>query len=344
MSKSEKWWKKRWFRVAAGIIVTGAALWLSFRKISWAALFEVFKDIEWVWVAAALGNVVLSVYVMGWRLKILLKSRGDFSLGTLFRLNMVSQYWNIILPARGGDVVKAYLVSQEKVEGGFAAGVVVLERIFEFIVFGILVLAVPFFWGIDQEWWPGANTELLALIAFVALIGFVALIAIIAIAVLKPQLSFPRKRESHVFIKLAEMFSRLLPQRFRKTLGDFFATGVESFQVLKKPLVLGGLVGFSLAFVGIQALSNYFVFWALGLKLSFWAALIVLLTLQVASIPPSSPGKLGIFEYMVILALAVYGIGKTEALGYAVLLHLVVYVPKIVMGGWFVVKKSPKKQ
>lgn len=320
-------WKKRWVRVLAGIVVTGVALWLSFRKISWSSFFEVLKDIQWVWVAAALGNVVLSVYVMGLRLKILLKPRGDFSLGTLFRLNMISQYWNIVLPARGGDVVKAYLVSQKKVAGGYAAGVVVLERIFEFFVFGILVLAIPFFLGIDQEWWPGTNTVLLALVAFVALMTLIAFVAF------KPEL----------FIRIARVISRIFPQRFRKTLGDFFSSGVESFQVLKKPVVLGGLLGFSFAFVGIQALSNYFVFLALGLKLSFWAALIVLLTLQVVSIPPSSPGKLGVFEVMVILALAVYGIGKTEALGYAVLLHVVVYAPKIIMGFWFIAKKKARK-
>ena len=320
-----------------GVVVTGVALWLSFRKINWPDFFEVLSRIQWEWAAAAVVNVVLSVYIMGWRLKVLLRPKGSFSMGKLFRLNMLSQYWSIVLPARGGDVVKAYLLSREKkIEGGFAAGAVVLERMFDFFVFCVLVLAVPLFVGVEQSWFPGTKTALISFIVLLAFVGFIAFV------LWKPQLSFPRKRESHVFVKLAEMFSRIFPQKFRKTLGDFFSSGTKSFQILKSPPIMGGLVLFTFFFVGLQVLSNYFVFLALGLKLSYWAALVVFLTLQVGSIPPSSPGKIGVFEVMVILALAVYGIEKAEALGYAVLLHLVVYVPKIVMGGWFVVSRARK--
>ena len=310
-----------------GVVVTGVALWLSFRKINWPDFFEVLSRIQWEWVAAALGNVVLSVYIMGWRLKVLLRPKGSFSMGKLFRLNMLSQYWSIVLPARGGDVVKAYLLSREKkIEGGFAAGSVVLERMFDFFVFCVLVLAVPLFVGVEQSWFPGTKTALISFIVLLAFVGFIAFV------LWKPGL----------FLRAVEVFSRIFPQKFRKTLGDFFSSGTKSFQILKSPPIMGGLVLFTFFFVGLQVLSNYFVFLALGLKLSYWAALVVFLTLQVGSIPPSSPGKIGVFEVMVILALAVYGIEKAEALGYAVLLHLVVYVPKIVMGGWFVVSRARK--
>ncbi len=310
--------KKKWVRIFAGVIVTGAALWLSFRQVSWPDFWGIWREIQWGWVIAAAANIVLSVYVMGWRWKILLKPGASFSLRRLFRLNMVSQYWNILLPARAGDVVKAYLVSKKKtVPGGFAAGTVVLEKIFDFFVFCVFILSVPFFMAVEQEWWPGPKTALLVLIALFALLAFL---------LWKPEF----------IIKSAQVFTKLLPGRFQKSLGDFFSSGVRSFQILKNPRIIGGLVLFSFFFVGLQALSNFLVFWALGMKLSFWAALMVLLTLQVVSLPPSSPGKIGIFEYLVILALSVYGIEKTEALGYAVLLHLVVYLPKIVIGFFFI--------
>ena len=87
--------------------------------------------------------------------------------------------------------------------------------------------------------------------------------------------------------------------------------------------------------MGAQALSNYFLFLAFGMGLSFWVALVVLLAVQVGNIPPSVPGKVGIFEYAVILALSVFGVTKGAALGYAVMLHVVAYFPKIMMGFWF---------
>jgi uncharacterized membrane protein YbhN (UPF0104 family) len=44
------------------------------------------------------------------------------------------------------------------------------------------------------------------------------------------------------------------------------------------------------------------------------------------------PGKIGIFEYMVILGLSLFTIDKADAMGYALMLHVVSYLPKIILG------------
>ena len=310
-----KIWTKRWVKLTGGLLITLIALWLSFRNITWSAFFQILSEIHWGWVALAVSNVIFSVYIMGWRWKILLSPKANFSMMKLFRLNMISQYWNIVLPARAGDVVKAYLISKEKaISGGFGVGTVVLEKLFDFFVFGVLVLTVPFFVAVEKNWWPALPTSLFVLVIFIFSLGII---------LWRPG----------YFLKLALLFSRILPPRFRQSISDFLFSGIESLAILKNPQVMLSLILFSFCFVAIQALSNYLVFLALGLKLSVAAALVVLLTLQVVNIPPSSPGKIGVFEYVVIMTLAFYGVGKTEALGYAILLHLVVYLPKIVGGG-----------
>lgn len=96
-----------------------------------------------------------------------------------------------------------------------------------------------------------------------------------------------------------------------------------------------------------QVLTNFFLFKAFNLQLTFWAGLVVLLAIQVGNIPPSAPGKVGIFEYATILALSAFAVDKTQALSYALLLHLVAYLPKIIIGGVFMtkvdLKRSPRK-
>jgi N-acetylglucosaminyldiphosphoundecaprenol N-acetyl-beta-D-mannosaminyltransferase len=74
-------------------------------------------------------------------------------------------------------------------------------------------------------------------------------------------------------------------------------------------------------------LVNYIIFFALGLSPSFTAALFLLVVLQVGIAVPSAPGKLGIFQYLCILALAPFGVGKSNALIYSVLLYLVAFGP-----------------
>jgi uncharacterized membrane protein YbhN (UPF0104 family) len=47
---------------------------------------------------------------------------------------------------------------------------------------------------------------------------------------------------------------------------------------------------------------------------------------------PSLPGKIGIFEYASILALSVFGLDRSTGLSYGILLHIVAYLPVVVLG------------
>jgi uncharacterized protein (TIRG00374 family) len=307
---------KKVVKTGLAVAVTAIALWLSFRKVDWDVLKESFRTVNWVWVMAALAVVVATVYALGWRWRILLRPKVKVSMGELFRLNILSQYWNIILPARAGEVVRAYLVSRNPgLPVGYAMGTVVIEKVLDFLVFVGFWLAVPAFFAVDgafEGYW-------------VALLICGAAVLFFTLLVLKPGL----------FLELLRKISRFLPEKYREGTERFFETGAESFQVLRDSRTLAVIVGWSVVFVGAQALANYFLFLAFAMGLSFWAALVVLLAVQVGNIPPSVPGKVGIFEYAVILALSVFGVSKGIALGYAVMLHVVAYLPKIIIGFWF---------
>jgi len=55
---------------------------------------------------------------------------------------------------------------------------------------------------------------------------------------------------------------------------------------------------------------------------------------------PSSPGKVGVFHYLVIISLALFNVSKGPALAYAVILHLIVYGPTAILGGYYVWRES----
>ena len=46
----------------------------------------------------------------------------------------------------------------------------------------------------------------------------------------------------------------------------------------------------------------------------------------------SVPGNLGVFHYLTVLALAVYGVDREIALAYAIVLYAVAILPKLVLG------------
>ncbi len=299
--------------IVFGFLVTVLALWLSFKGIDWAELGRSLGRVNLFWVALAVFNNLLTVFLLGLRWQILLRSEGSVSLGGLFRINIISQCANIIVPARLGEILRIYLTSKQyKISGAHVTGTVVIERVSDFFVFVALWVIVPPLFAIQEE----LKGYKLALLFCVLTFGLIVL--------------FIWKRET--LFKWGKSFSRILPLRLRDRFLGFFDRSLRAFAQLKSLRTLTVLSLWTLAIVGGQILSNYFLFRAFGLSLSIWVALFVLLALQVGAIPPSSPGKVGIFEYAVILSLGLFGVNKNVALSYGLVLHAVAYLPKILLG------------
>jgi len=309
--------RHRWLKIVLGVAVTALALWLSFRKLDWEVLKETFFHVNFFWVILALANTILVVYALGWRWQILLKPKGKIPLGSLFRLNIISQYVNIIIPGRFGEVSRAYLASrQHRVSGAYVIGTIAIEKILDFFVFVILWISVPALFAMQKE----VKGYKIALF-FCVLAAFFLILFI---------------WQPKTVLKGASFFSRLLPGKFRKGFLDFFEKGIEAFGLLRSTKILLFVVVLTFGFIAGQVLTNFFLFEAFHLNLSFWVGLFLLLAIQVGIILPSAPGKIGIFEYAVILALSLFGISKSQALSYGIMLHLVAYVPKILLGLIFI--------
>ena len=90
----------------------------------------------------------------------------------------------------------------------------------------------------------------------------------------------------------------------------------------------------------VSALVNYFVFYAIGVELPFVAAIFLLLVVHVGIAVPSSPGRIGVFHYLCILALSVFEIDRGVAVGYGAVLYLIVFVPPSVLGLLFVSREK----
>jgi hypothetical protein len=311
--KLRKWGLSSIF--AAGL--TALALWLSFRRAEGNALLESFARADYLWVAAATGLTVLTLYGLGWRWQILLRPKEKIPLSRLFRLNVISQYVNILMPARLGEVVRVYLTSREsRVTGGYALGTVAIERVFDFLVFVALWAGAPAFFAL------GGRLKALGA-AVAACAGATCLLGLLA---WKPD----------IFLRAADFLARLLPGRAKERAAGFLRNAVEAFESLRSVKILAALIGLTFALIFGQVLTNFLLFKAMGVRLGLWPSLFVLLAVQVGNIPPSLPGKIGVFEYAVILALSAFGVTGSAALAYALMLHVVAYVPKIVLGAVFI--------
>lgn len=311
-------------KISAGIAVTALALWLSLRKTDWPSFKASILRADAFWVIVAAACSLFAVVVLGWRWQILLRPKAKISQASLFRLNIIAQCVNIVAPGRFGEITKAYLASrQSSVSGAFALGTVAVEKFLDFTVFVILWIIVPPLFG---------RQELFRAYPLILAAGIAALTAVGLLAV-RPESA----------LRLAKRLIPLLPARFGERALRVAESGVEAFAGLRGAGNLFSLGGLTFLVLAGEIVPIYLLFRSLGLDLPVTAALFVLIMSQAGKIPPSLPGKVGVYEYMAILALAVFGVPKDQALSLGIILHVITFVPRIALGMIFLVGLKSKR-
>jgi uncharacterized membrane protein YbhN (UPF0104 family) len=99
----------------------------------------------------------------------------------------------------------------------------------------------------------------------------------------------------------------------------------------KLPFLIG--ITFFLGFTSL--LVNDAVFRALGLQLPFVASVVLLIILQAGVAIPSTPGKLGVFQYLAVLGLSLFKVDHAPALAFGLVMHILVFLPVAIMTAVF---------
>jgi len=301
--------------LALKVLVAGAALWLAFRQVSFETLGSALSDASAAWVAVALVSVAatLAAGVARWRLLFYPDHRA-WSWRTLAYALLIGQTVNILLPLRFGELARAGLLSAtDRAPIARVLATLAVERLADLVILGLattlLLLSVSL-----PQWLHAPGQALVALAA-------AALAVVIA-------LTLDARRAADWMQRGA----RRLPERFHMRAArhiDEAAAGLSSLRSVSASAQLWGL---SAAILLMAASTNYLLFVAFGFALPAASAICLLVVLQVGNTAVSVPGNLGVFHYLTVLTLAVYGIDRERALAYAIVLYAVALLPKIALG------------
>jgi glycosyltransferase 2 family protein len=80
---------------------------------------------------------------------------------------------------------------------------------------------------------------------------------------------------------------------------------------------------------------NDLVIRCLGIQTPFMAAVVLLVILQAGVAVPSTPGKVGVFQYLAVLGLSLFGVGSAPGLAFGVIMHLLVFLPTATIAAAF---------
>jgi phosphatidylinositol alpha-mannosyltransferase len=108
----------------------------------------------------------------------------------------------------------------------------------------------------------------------------------------------------------------------------------SGLQVFRKPRLGGWAALNQMAAWAVQLLSCYVLLVALGLdhRAGLGAAAAVLFAVNVTAALPAVPSNLGVFQAACVAVLSAYGVGKTDALAYGIILQAVEISTALVLG------------
>jgi uncharacterized protein (TIRG00374 family) len=301
-------------RVGLGVALSVLLLYVAVRNVDVHDVQIALSQANGVFIVLALGSVALNILAKALRWKILLGEAGRrIPFVRLLASLIVGQMLNLLLPARAGDISRVYVVGRSGPGPLFVVGTIVLEKLLDMIVYAtlfvLLLLLIPL-----PDWLGSSATA-------VALVTCIAVVVVAAITFSRDALT-----------RLLERYAERLPARMRGRWVDRIRSVLASLDVLRsRPDVLR-LLGCSILIWGTALLNNYLVLLALNISLPLTASLLVLVVLQAGITLPSLPGNLGIFEYLCVLALSIFGVAQVSALSYGVLLHGVTMLPQLIAG------------
>jgi uncharacterized protein (TIRG00374 family) len=228
---------------------------------------------------------------------------------------VIGQMLNFLLPARLGELARAYLIGEAEGQPKlFALGTIVVEKLLDglmlLLLLGLLFLVMPL-----PDWLrlPGATTGL-------ALAGLLA-----AVLVLTGQ----RERILGAMDRFCQLVPILERLGLRQRLG-VLADGLSSLGASNANV---RLLAWSVGIWVLAVLSNYLTLLALRIQVTPLAAsLFVLAVIHLGLVVPSSPARIGVFQYICVLALSVFGVERSLALAYGFVLHFIVVLPIIFAG------------
>jgi hypothetical protein len=302
-------------RIVVGAGLGTLALWLAFREIDWPTLGTALRNIHYTLVTLAVLPVLTTLLMSTarWRLLFYPDHHGLPWRG-LFNGVVLAQMLNIIIPARLGDVARAYaLPVSERISKARILTTVVVEKTIDLGVVALsiflLILTVSL-----PSWLRDSGKALLV----------TSLVAICVLMIL----SF----RGSSLLGWVERQVKRLPGSWGARLTGYARSMLDGFSSVRYWRISFYVWGLSFLIMFLAAATNYILFIALDLRLPPIAALFLLVVLQIGIAPPSLPGKIGVFHYLVVLGLSVYSVDKSVALSYAIVLYLVALLPKIVIG------------
>ncbi len=308
---------KNW-RLWLGLVISVGFIALALRGQDLGQVWRALGEADYRFLPPALLLYFAGVWARALRWQSLLAPVRQLSARTLFPIVVIGYMANNILPWRIGEFVRAYaLREREGIATSASLATIAVERICDGLTMLAFLLFASLFIPLDDElrriaW--GAATVFGVLL--------LALVAIVASDVLRG--------------RLLGLVTRPLPAALAARLVGLVESFVGGLRILRSGRALLRVAAFSLLAWGLESAMYLTIAPAFRLPLGPPEALLTTAVANLATLIPSTPGYIGVFETGVgIVVGGLLGYDRALALSYAIVVHAALYFPITLWGLYY---------
>ena len=297
--------------LAVALALAAALLFYSLRGIDWRECGRILAGASLPLLAVAIVLTSVTLFLRACRWRVLLNSTLRIGVGRAFWATAAGYFGNNFLPARGGELVRTYMIASRPGELAFVLTTALAERVADALALVTIASVVLLVHPVASGWMAGAARP----------VAIAAIGAVIAIGVVPLFGAF-----------FERLIARLpLPDRVKFLLHHAVEQGMEGLRAFHDVGRLTEFLALTAVIWTIDAITTMVGGAVLGLHIPLMVAFLLLAGLGLGSALPSTPGYVGIYQFVAVSILTPFGFTRTQAIAYILVAQALSYV---VMGIW----------
>lgn len=302
----------RWLLIFT-LLLAGLLLFLAFRGVNWLEMLVAVRRGRIDYLMLAFLTLSISYFARGLRWRVLLSAERLVAPISVFWATVVGYLGNSFLPARGGEIIRSTLIGRHaSISVGYVLATALTERILDVAALVLISLVAL----LSMENMP---TGLLTAVRAMAMIGVLGVGGLL------------------IAPRLEKLLNQLLQQmpltdKWRARLTGVLEQvllGMRAFQHRGRASSFAGLTIAIWLIDGVMAIE---VARAFQISLTLPQAMLLLAALGLASAIPSTPGYVGVYQFVAVTILVPFGFAQSEALIYIIAFQAVSYFVVIIWG------------
>lgn len=307
-------WKKKQFW---GVLIALALLAFCLKDVKIPELRDLIQRIDFLMLVPAVVGAILFILFRALRWKLMVQQHRDFKTMHAISMYCAGQMLNMAMPMLTGQVGRMFLFSKRAgLKKTFVFSTVILEVLFDAVAMITFLVLISLAFAFPDKY------RTLGIV--ISMVTVSVLILLYVILHYRDALNeFSRKRLRHRW------------PGFYITVRKFLMSFTKGIRMLKSTQHMAGCLLYSFLSWGMHTISIFFLLKAFGLHQPLATAATIMVVNTLALMIPITPGNAGTFEVAVSRSLTAFGVGTSDAVLFALALHLIDMIPIFALGFYF---------